>query len=284
MNGSDHTTTRPHADAPIGIFDSGVGGLSVLRHIQKQMPHEQLLYFSDAHFAPYGERDDALLASRAGAIGDYFMARGVKAMVVACNTATAAGITALRSTWPDLIVVGVEPGLKPAAAQSRSGIVGVLATASTLASRRFLALRDEVSALFGTRFLLQPCIGLAAQIELGDFDAPATRALLRHYVLPLIDQGADTLVLGCTHYPLVLPQITALLNEQGSKASLVDTGEAVAQQLARRLQQCDLLRVGGPGMVAGVTSGEAHVLQHAFLRLLQQHVAVTHDPAGSLKV
>ena len=133
------------SDAPVGIFDSGVGGLSILRHVRERLPHEHLLYFADNLYSPYGEKSEEWLAERALAITNFLLSQGAKALVVACNTATIAAIRLMRSHYPDLPIVGVEPGLKPAAALSQSGKVGVLATDATLAGEKFLLLRDQVS-------------------------------------------------------------------------------------------------------------------------------------------
>ena len=164
------------ATAPVGIFDSGLGGLSVLRHVRAQLPQETLIYFADSAFAPYGGKPEALVIARTLAVADFLVAQGIKALVVACNTATAAAITAVRERYPDLPVVGVEPGLKPAALCSVSRVVGVLATERTLASARFQALEMQLSAATGVRFLPQPCVGLADQVEKGELRSPATAA------------------------------------------------------------------------------------------------------------
>ncbi|HEY5799027.1 MAG TPA: glutamate racemase, partial [Burkholderiaceae bacterium] len=189
------------SSAPVGIFDSGVGGLSVLRHVHALLPHEDLLYFADAGFAPYGEKPEEVIVARSLAIARFLLARGAKALVVACNTATVAAVASVRAHFPDVPLVGVEPGLKPGAALTASGLVGVLATDRTLAGRKFRDLMETVSGATGVRFLLQPCTGLALQIEQGTPNDAATAALVRGYVVPLLEQGADTLVLGCTHYP-----------------------------------------------------------------------------------
>src|SRR5438094_4179182 len=175
--------TRPTSpDAPIGIFDSGVGGLSILRHVRAQLPHEHLVYVADSGFAPYGDKPEAVVAERSLAIAHFLVAQGAKAIVVACNTATGAAVRLLRERLPEIPIVGVEPGLKPAAALTRSGTVGVLATERTLTSENFLLLRDQIAHDTGARFLLQPCRGLADQIELGELESPAVVAMLRGYV------------------------------------------------------------------------------------------------------
>jgi glutamate racemase len=263
-------------DAPIGVFDSGVGGLSVLRHIRAQLPQEHLIYFADSGFAPYGNKPEAVVIARVLAIAAFLTARGAKALVVACNTATVAAIKVLREQYPQLPVVGVEPGLKPAAALTRSGKVGVLATDNTLAGEKFLLLREQISRDSHTQFLLQGCAGLADQIELGELDTEATCAMLRTFIVPLLAQGADTLVLGCTHYPFVSGAIERIARQNtASPVTLVDTGEAVARQLARRLEAAGLLRKpDGAVRLQGYTSASANGLSLAFATLLGLHPQV----------
>ncbi len=257
-------------DAPIGIFDSGVGGLSVLRHVRALLPDEHLLYFADSGFAPYGDKPERVVAERVLAIGAFLVAQGAKALVVACNTATVAAIRLLRERYPEVPVVGVEPGLKPAAAATRNGKVGVLATEGTLCGAKFLQLRDQICQASAAQFLLQPCHGLADQIEFGALESEETTALLERYIVPLLEQGADTLVLGCTHYPLVKASIERITARAGREVILVDTGEAVARQLARLLEAGGLLRAPGavPARLDGYTSASATALSAAFASLL----------------
>ena len=265
------------ANAPIGVFDSGVGGLSVLRHIRAQLPREHLLYFADAAFAPYGDKPEQAVAERSLAIAGFLVAQGAKALVVACNTATVAAIKLLRAHYPGMPIVGVEPGLKPGAAASRNGMVGVLATDGTLAGEKFQLLLEQISQSSNAQFLLQGCTGLASQIELGELDSDATAAMLARYITPLLDQGADTLVLGCTHYPLVQAAIEHLIaNTTPREIVLVDTGEAVARQLARLLAAAgsDRQDDGQPALLAGYTSASATALQAAFTALLGLAVPV----------
>jgi glutamate racemase len=256
--------------APIGVFDSGVGGLSVLRHIRAQLPHEQLLYVADAGYAPYGDKPEELVAQRSLSIAAFLVERGAKALVVACNTATIGAIKALRARYPDMPIVGVEPGLKPAAAASTSGKVGVLATYVTLHGAKFLALREQVSAATGVEFLLQPCVGLVDQIELGDLGSGEIAALLTRYITPLLADGADTLVLGCTHYPLVRSTIEHVIAGATDRAvALVDTGDAVARQLTRLLTQAGLLASSSEtGGLEAFTSASATALSTAFSNLV----------------
>lgn len=268
------------ADAPIGVFDSGVGGLSVLRHIHAQLPHEHLLYFADAAFAPYGEKSEAVLADRALAIARFLRAQGAKALVVACNTATVAAVRVLREQYPDLPIVGVEPGLKPGAAATRSGTVGVLATEATLAGEKFLLLRDQITDSHGARFVLQGCPGLADQVDLGELAGPVTEALLERFLEPLLAEGADTVVLGCTHYPFVRTAIDDILaRRDAGHVTLIDTGDAVARQLARLLEAKGIQRANGPATVAGFTSGAGAALATAFRNLLGMAVPVQEVPA-----
>lgn len=260
------------ANAAIGIFDSGIGGLSVLRHIHAALPREQLLYFADSGYAPYGDKTEQEIVARSLGIASFLVNQGIKALVVACNTATAAAIQAIRDRWPALIVVGIEPGLKPAAQRSKSGLVGVLATRSTLASKRFALLQLQVENQYQVRFLPQACIGLVNQIEKGELYSPATMVLLERYLSPLLEQGADTLVLGCTHYPFVREAIKSAchkLTTSGQDPLIIDTGEAVTRQLLRLLESGSLLNSSPTGSLAGYTTASQSTLERAFRELLR---------------
>jgi glutamate racemase len=263
-------------DAAVGIFDSGVGGLSVLRHIHARLPREHLLYFADSGYAPYGERSEEWIVARSLTIADFLLRQGAKALVVACNTATVAAVASLRARYPELPLVGVEPGLKPAAALSRSKVVGVLATDRTLSGHKFLALRDTVATATGARFLLQPCTGLAQAIESGDVDGAQACDLVRRYVAPLIEQGADTLVLGCTHYPFVQHLIVQCAPPG---VAIVDTGEAIARQLERLLQETGAVPAAA-GSLTAYTTGDPALLEAAFARLLGLRVTAIAADCG----
>lgn len=221
--------------APIGIFDSGVGGLSVLRHLRTAMPAEDFLYVADSKYAPYGTRSPAAICQRSLAIGDFLVERGVKLLVVACNTATAAAVSVLRERF-SLPVVAMEPAIKPAAEQTRSGVIGVLATAGTLESARFFSLLNRYAG--HAEVITQPCAGLVECIEANDIDSVATLALLQSYLEPLLARGADVIVLGCTHYPFLRSTIERLV---GPEVAVVDTGAAVAKEVQRRLRADNLL-------------------------------------------
>jgi glutamate racemase len=265
-------------DAPIGVFDSGVGGMSVLRHIRAQLPHENLIYLADTGYAPYGAKAEQVVAERSLAVAQFLVAQGAKAIVVACNTATVAAIKLLRAHYPDMPIVGVEPGLKPAAAASRNGSVAVLATEVTLAGEKFLLLREQVSSASNAVFVLQGCPGLVDQIELGEFASPATRTMLEGYLLPLLDKGVDTVVLGCTHYPFVRATIESILAGAGrQEVVLIDTGDAVARQLVRLLAASALQRPenAAPAQLTAYTTASGHALSVAFSSLLGLDPVVT---------
>lgn len=268
-------------DAPIGVFDSGIGGLSVLRHVHACLPHEHFLYVADSAFAPYGNKSEDAIVARSLGIADFLLARGVKAIVVACNTATAAAIKGLRARHPSLLLVGVEPGLRPATVLTATQTVGVLATESTLASTKFTLLREQITAATGVRFLLQPCTGLADQVEKGELSSAATAMLVQRYVAPLVERGADTLVLGCTHYPFVQPLIEAAARRAGLQSvAIIDTGEAVARQLVRLLAQHGLQRVEqSQGSLMAFTTGSRTALTTAFSNLLTLHPIVSQFAA-----
>ena len=228
------------ASAPVGIFDSGLGGLSVLRAVRATLPHERLIYVADSLHAPYGEKDDDFIADRTMAIGEWLVSQGAKALVVACNTATAQSIALVRERLP-IPLVGVEPGVKPAAAVSKSRVVGVLATAVTLRSARFQSLLDRYAG--DCRFMCQAGHGLVQAVERCDTSSPALMALLESYLAPMLDAGADTLVLGCTHYPFL---DRAIRDIAGERLRIVDTSVAIARQLERLLDAHALKSLAAP--------------------------------------
>ncbi|WP_308723942.1 glutamate racemase [Metapseudomonas otitidis] len=242
--------------APIGVFDSGVGGLSVLREIRALLPAESLLYVADSGHVPYGEKSPDFIRERSQRIADFLLGKGAKALVLACNTATAAAVADLRARHPHLPIVGMEPAVKPAARATRSGVVGVLATTGTLRSAKFAALLDRFAG--DVKVVTQPCPGLVERIEAGDLAGPATRELLQGYVQPLLEAGCDTLILGCTHYPFLRPLLRELVPES---VSLVDTGAAVARQLQRLLQAGNALAEGEAAPCRFWSSGDAGALQ-----------------------
>jgi glutamate racemase len=229
--------TLNYNNQAIGVFDSGVGGISVLQHIHALLPHENLIYFADSKHAPYGNKTQAEIIARCMVIADFLLQEEVKSLVVACNTATAAAIDLLRETF-DIPIIGMEPAIKPAAAASKNGVIGVLATVGTLKSAQFAALLESYGR--NVKVVTQACVGLVECIERGELNTANTKALIRQYTSPLLAEGADTIVLGCTHYPFVKQVIQEMV---GDKITLIDTGAAVANQLKRQLDEKKLLSV-----------------------------------------
>jgi glutamate racemase len=227
------------SDAPVAVFDSGVGGLSVLGEINRLLPNESLLYVADCGHIPYGEKSPEFIRQRCALIAEFFHQQRAKALVIACNTATVAAAAELRLRYPDWPLVAMEPAVKPAATATRSGVVGVLATTGTLKSAKFAALLDRFAT--DVKVVTQPCPGLVELIETGDVHSQAIRQLLQSYVEPLLAEGCDTIILGCTHYPFLKPLLRQMVPDS---ISLIDTGGAVARQLQRLLQQQDLLARG----------------------------------------
>jgi glutamate racemase len=222
--------------AAIGVFDSGLGGISVLQAIRSLLPAESLIYIADSAHVPYGEQTPEFIVQRSVAISEFLLAQPVKAIVVACNTATAAAVGELRQRWPDVPIIGMEPAVKPAVQASQVGKVGVLATTGTLRSARFAALLERFAS--DVEVITQPCPGLVELIEAGELDSAVTQALLNSYVEPLLQAGCDTLILGCTHYPLLKPLLRRMVPEH---VQLIDTGDAVARRLQSELGKYGLL-------------------------------------------
>ena len=240
--------------APVGVMDSGVGGLSVLAEIQRLLPNESLLYVADSGHVPYGEKSPDYIRQRLRHIAGFFHAQGAKAMVLACNTATVAAVADLRELYPNWPLVGMEPAVKPAAAATRSGVVGVLATTGTLQSAKFAALLDRFANDVGHH----PAVSWPGGAHRGgDLDSPQLRQLLHGYVRPLLDAGCDTLILGCTHYPFLRPLLASMVP---ADVAIIDTGAAVARQLQRLLAARDLLAEGPARDTAFWTSAEPQSL------------------------
>ncbi|CBJ37623.1 Glutamate racemase [Ralstonia solanacearum CMR15] len=250
------------AQAPVGVFDSGLGGLSVLRAIRAELPAESLLYLADSRHAPYGEKPPEFIAGRTLRVCEWLVGQGCKALVIACNTATAQAVHLLREQLA-VPVIGVEPGLKPAVATSRSRVVGVLATESTLRSDKFARLLGTVSG--DCRVLCQPGYGLVPLIERGDTHSPAVLELLRAYLLPMLEAGADTLVLGCTHYPFLQDAIREIA---GDRLTLIDTGHAVARHLGRTLAAAHLQATGAAASPRFLSTADVLPLQAMVAALL----------------
>ena len=237
------------SDSPIGVFDSGVGGLTILRAVRQALPCENLVYVADAAHVPYGEKSPQQIRDRAMAIGGFLVGQSAKVIVVACNTATAAAIDHLRERLC-VPIVGVEPAVKPAVAATRSGVVGVLATPATLASERYRGLIERFAA--GVCIVGQPCAGLAEHIERGEIDGERTEQLLRGFVEPLLAAHADVIVLGCTHYPLVAHIVQRIA---GPGVAVIENGTAVAKEVVRQLTLRGSAHTAGTGGEVFWTSG-----------------------------
>jgi glutamate racemase len=212
----------------IGVFDSGVGGLSILREIHLLLPHQPMIYFADQKHVPYGPRSMEQVRSFAQSITSFLIDQGAELIVVACNTASAAALHHLRATFPDIPFVGMEPAVKPAAITSQTRTVGVLATPTTFQGELFASVVERFAQ--GVKVIEQTIPGLVDQIELGLLDHPDTRDMLATAILPLIHQGVDTLVLACTHYPFVVPLIQELV---GPHIQVIDPAPAIARQTMR---------------------------------------------------
>jgi glutamate racemase len=246
---------------PVGMFDSGVGGLSVALAIRRLMPDLDLIYVGDARNVPYGGHEQTFIRDRARSIADFLVIRNVSAIVIACNTATAAAASDLRCAL-SIPVVGMEPAVKPAAAATRSGIVGVLATAGTLASARFAGLLDRFGE--GVTVLTEPCPDLVTLVEQGVLEGPETEQRVSAHVGHLIEAGADTLILGCTHFPFLRGVIE---RQAGPGVSVIDTGPAVARQLFRVLGDEGHGAAAGAGRIETFASGDVAIFS-ATSRLL----------------
>lgn len=229
MNSTHLTAPALNSAAPIGIFDSGVGGLSIYQAVRHALPAEDIIYIADSGYAPYGDRSSEFIKERAVALSEFLVAAGVKALVVACNTATVIAVAQLRRQF-SIPIIALEPAIKPAIEHSRSGIIGVLATRKTIESPAVARLCQTHGAK--SHVLLQACPGFVEQVERGAMNHPDTDDLIRRYVAPLIAAGADTLVLGCTHYVYLAQQIRAIV---GPDVTLLDSSVAVARQVKRRI-------------------------------------------------
>lgn len=253
---------------PIGIFDSGVGGLSVLQHIRQLLPHENLLYVADSGHAPYGCKGDHFIEQRSRVITENLLNQGAKVIVIACNTATASIIEQFRQDY-GIPFIGVEPGIKPAIEQSTNSRIGVMATIATLGSERYKVLSQRLA--HSVNLHNQACPGLADQVEAGEVTTPKTQELLQQFIEPLLEKQIDTLVLGCTHYSFLQPVIKKLI---GESISVVDTSRAVAEQLVRVLSHEALLNSSAVGQVNYFTTGSINSSRQAMERLLGHTVKV----------
>lgn len=252
---------------PIGVFDSGVGGLSVLRSIREQMPEEDVIYFGDQGHVPYGPRSMEQIQNFSEGITKFLLKHDSKIIVVACNTASAAALKYLRATFPGISFVGMEPAVKPAAETTKTGRVGVLATPATFQG----ALYASVVERFGAEVELfqHTCPGLVGRIEKGDLDSSATRTILENALNPMLDKNIDTVVLGCTHYPFVIPLIEQIVGD-AKRVRVIDPAPSVARQV-RRLLEADGMKnqSGKDGRVRYITSGDGASMKSMLTLLLE---------------
>ena len=252
---------------PIGVFDSGVGGLSVLRAMRELIPNENVIFFGDQGHVPYGPRPLEQVRAFSEGITRFLLDEGAKLIVVACNTASAAALSHLRQAFPDVKFVGMEPAVKPAAETTRTGVVGVLATPATFQGALYASVVERFAN--GVQLMQDTCPGLVQEIEKGNLDGDATRAILEFALRPMLDRGIDTVVLGCTHYPFVIPLIERMV---GESVRVIDPAPSVARQ-AERLVEADGIRntenlSAGRGRVQYYTSGDAAAVQSLLLKLL----------------
>ena len=256
--------TASHPHPPIGVYDSGVGGLSVLRAIRTALPHEDLLYLGDQANVPYGERSLEELRELARGVTRFMLTQGAKLIVIACNTASAAALKTLRQEYPEVPFVGMEPAVKPAAEQTHSGKVGVLATPSTFQGELYASVVERFAS--GVEIYQETCPGLVSQIEQGRLETPKTRRILETALLPLMARGVDTLVMGCTHFPFIIPLIEQITE---GKARVIDPAPAVARQTLRVLEERGLLnRQPEAGITRYFTTGDPAKFARVLPRLI----------------
>ncbi len=261
------------SEAPVGLFDSGVGGLSVLREIQQLLPAESICYVADSANAPWGDKPPEFVRDRGLEIARFLIDRGVKAIVIGSNTGTAGSAEALRSTL-SIPVIGIEPGIKPAVAATRSRVIGAIVPAAVGGSDRLASLLDRFGS--DVRVIVQPVPGLVEHIEAADLDGPDLRRMVEGYIRPMLDAGADTIVLGSTHYVFLKPLLTELA---GPDVALIETGQAVARQLGRVLEERGLeASTGAPRSERFWTSGDPAASQRVMSALLGRPVTVDRLP------
>lgn len=264
-----HKLSHPYQ--PIGIFDSGVGGLSVLGAIRDLLPAEHILYVADQAHIPYGPRQKSDIRDFAYGITEFLLAQGAKLIVVACNTASAAALYDLRARFSGVPFVGMEPAVKPAATLTQTGRVGVLATPTTFTGDLYATLVDRFAQ--GITIFQNTCPGLVEQIEIGELDTPATREILEVALIPMLNENVDTIVLGCTHYPFVIPLIESIT---GSGVRTIDPAPAIARQTRRMLDERGWLNPEeAQGELQFFTSGHPSNLENMLPRLLGQTGYVT---------
>jgi glutamate racemase len=267
--------STPRRTEPIGVFDSGVGGLSVLRAIRRELPAEQIIFLGDQVHVPYGPRRLEEVRRFSEQITRFMLDQGAKLIVVACNTASAAALHTLRDLFPQIPFVGMEPAVKPAAERTQSGVVGVLATPATFQGALYASVIERFAN--GVKVLQATCPGLVEQIENGCLEGDETRSILENALNPMMGQDIDTIVLGCTHYPFVIPLIQSIV---GPRVNVIDPAPAVARQVQRLLAAGDILApedlppAAGQTTVQLYTTGKIEKLEKLLPRLLGENFPV----------
>ncbi|HCT36214.1 MAG TPA: glutamate racemase [Firmicutes bacterium] len=258
--------------APIGMFDSGVGGLSVMREVKALLPAEDIIYYADTAYCPYGQKTTAEIQARCFHIADFLLTKGAKMIIVACNTASIAALDAMRQRYA-VPIVGMEPAVKPASRISKSGKIGVMATGVTIAGERFSSLVERFGS--DVEVFNQPCPGLVEHVEAGRVEGPEVEALLQKYLAPMLEFGVDAIVLGCTHYPFLRNAVEKIA---GPHVAVIDTGAAVARQAAKILGEHGL--VNGNAVAVGqniyFASGEPAAVKPVIRRLMEDASAAVH--------
>ena len=254
----------------VGIFDSGIGGLSVLREINNMLPFQPLYYIADQAHVPYGKRQMSEIRDLTFAITDFLAALGVRVIVVACNTASAAALKELRKEYPQLTFVGMEPAVKPATQKTHNGIVGVLATPATFQGKLYLTLVEKFAR--DVKILTHTCPGLVEAIESGGIATQSTRLILQRSLIPMIEKGADTIVLGCTHFPFVVPVIKSIV---GPDVTVIDPSPAIAKRVSFLLSELNLIqRFSSKSEIIFSTTGKPE----NFKRIIHSLIGIDTSP------
>ena len=261
----------PHR--PIGIFDSGLGGISVLKEIHKQLPNEDLIYIADSAHAPYGDKDKSSILKRCRTVTKFLLEQDIKVLVIACNTATAIAADILREEFKQFEIIALEPAVKPAAEITKTGVIGILATDQTIRSQRLEGLIEEYAKEIKTE--KRACVGLVEQVEAGHFSSKKTQQLLDNYISPMLDKGVDTLVLGCTHYPFLMNSIRKLTN---NSIVILETSIPVTQQLSRVLSANILQANNSIGSILFYSSEKSEEHKNGIKRLWGGNLSLTKLP------
>jgi glutamate racemase len=251
---------------PVGVFDSGIGGVSVLTAVRVELPSLDLIYAGDNFHLPYGEKSMEEIMAYSRGVVEFLKSKGCRLIVIACNTASAAALKKLREEYSDLVFIGMEPAVKPAAEQTQTGVVGVMATTATFQGELFASVVERFAS--NVKVIQQPCPGLVQQIEAGELESPETMRMLRGWLEPMKEQNIDRIVLGCTHYPFVRSAIHSIL---GDGVTIIDPAPAIAKQVRRMLEARNEISEAGSGTIRWYTSGNAQQFAHTLQQLTGMH-------------